>query len=241
MANDTDESEPQRIEINRDVDTEIHAAAYRRLAGADGPRFYLTLTFDAIAYRRLAGLLGANLKGRATVHFLDIQAPLDDDEEDDEPAASPQRTLPGVEVVETRMTVNGEDNQRVLTRRRRNGTTAEHSPQPHRFVENEFTPGLCGNCHMREDDELHDVAPWSLEMPRMHVYRPGPEGRCRWCYLSPDATIHGLPDDEPVSPLATRLLQDLADDASRVEPATEDEARQQAEAMSALAHRSAGS
>jgi hypothetical protein len=237
MANDTDESEPQRIEINRDVDTEIHAAAYRRLAGADGPRFYLTLTFDAIAYRRLAGLLGANLKGRVTVHFLDIQAPLDDDEEDDEPAASPQRTLPGVEVVETRMTVNGEDNQRVLTRRRRNGTTAEHSPQPHRFVENEFTPGLCGNCHMREDDELHDVPPWSLEAPQKHEYRPGQGGECRWCYLSAEATIHGLPDDEPVSPLASRLLDDLGD--SRRVPEGEEEAQQQAEALSVLAHRSA--
>lgn len=91
---DTPDQEP--IEINRDVDCMIYAGRYGKMAGSPAAQFYVTLVLDAATQSRLAGLLGANLKGQVTVHFLNIQPPLPDDEEDeDEEKPSNQRAFTG--------------------------------------------------------------------------------------------------------------------------------------------------
>lgn len=91
---DVDEdSLPLPIEINRDIACELYAVRYGRLAGSPSPRCYVTVTMDAVLYARLTGLLGANLKGTAVVHFVNIQPPLPD-EEPEEPAPSNQGSLP---------------------------------------------------------------------------------------------------------------------------------------------------
>lgn len=84
----TTEETDEPIEVNRDIDCEIYGARYGRLAGSPTPRFYLTLTLDAVRYANLCGLVGANLKGTVNVHFNNIQAPLPDEEDEDEPASN---------------------------------------------------------------------------------------------------------------------------------------------------------
>lgn len=81
MTTETDEV-PEPVEVNRDIDCEIYAGRFGRLAGSPTPRFYLTLTLDAVRYANLAGLIGANLKGTVNVHFNNIQAPLPDEEDE---------------------------------------------------------------------------------------------------------------------------------------------------------------
>lgn len=68
----------------------------------------------------------------------------------------------GEEETETAtMTVNGEDGQKVIRRRRNNGAAADAGAAdpkewaPHFFALNDQTPGLCGYCHYRETDPIH--------------------------------------------------------------------------------------
>lgn len=83
--NEDDES----IEINKDIDCMIYAAKYGKLAGSPSSQFYVTLVIDGATQTKLAGILGANLKGRVTVTFLNVQPPLEEEDEDDE-ARGPQ-------------------------------------------------------------------------------------------------------------------------------------------------------
>jgi hypothetical protein len=83
----TTEEIPEPIEVNRDIDCEIYGGRYGRLAGSPTPRFYLTLTLDAVRYANLSGLIGANLKGTVNVHFNNIQAPLPDEEPEEDSGA----------------------------------------------------------------------------------------------------------------------------------------------------------
>ncbi len=80
---------PTPIEVNRDIVCEIYAARFGRLAGSPAPRFYVTLGIDATRYAQLAGLVGANLKGQVRIHVVDIQAPLPDEDEDQQDARRP--------------------------------------------------------------------------------------------------------------------------------------------------------
>jgi hypothetical protein len=80
---ETDETS-EAIEINRDVDCMIYAGRYGKLAGSPAAQFYVTLVLDAATQSRLAGILGANLKGQVTVHFVNVQPPLPDEEDEDE-------------------------------------------------------------------------------------------------------------------------------------------------------------
>lgn len=210
---------PEPIEVNQSVPCEIYGVRYSRLAGSPTPRVYATLTFDAVAYRRLGGLLGANLKGTVTMHVLDIQAPLDDDDDDDDFGPSvPSNQLPlaptaeETEVVD--MIVNGEPAK--VRRQRRNGSVNGSTGWVrHRFADDPDPEkvGLCGNCHKRLDDDIHDVAPWSAEAPELHAFRPGDDDAsvCRWCNGAAESPLHGDPEKqgEELTPLASKLLADL--------------------------------
>lgn len=157
------------IEVNRNIDCEIYAGSYRRLAGAPAPRFYLTLALDAVTYSSLCALLGANLKGAAVVHFTNIQAPLPD--EDDEATRSPyadQRPLtPPQEIEEARMSVDGLDNQRVRRPRRARAAKEDEKPSsgivPHAYTADIDQPGFCLYCKQSEGNELHNLTPAAEE------------------------------------------------------------------------------
>lgn len=81
----TEETEiPEPVDVNRDVHCMIYAGRYGKMAGSPTSQFYVTIAFDSIRYARLSSLLGANLKGRVVLHVVNIQAPLPDEEPEDE-------------------------------------------------------------------------------------------------------------------------------------------------------------
>ncbi len=151
--------ENETTEVNRSIPCEIYAVRAGRLAGSPTPRVYMTLTFDAVSYARLGGLLMANLKGTTTIHVVDIQAPLDEDGDDAQPPIpklTPQMALPEDDGTEVRtMIVDGAEVQ--VRTGKRNGSRADNGWTLHAFAVNEETPGLCGICHHREDDDVHDA------------------------------------------------------------------------------------
>lgn len=83
-AQELDGALAEPIEVNRNVDCMIYAGRYGKMAGSPVAQFYVTLAFDSIQYARLSAILGSNLKGRMTMHVVNVQAPLPDEEEDDE-------------------------------------------------------------------------------------------------------------------------------------------------------------
>lgn len=200
---ETDDAEI--VEVNQNIPCEIYAIRGGRLAGSPTPRGYLTLTFDAIAYRRLSGLLMANLKGTMMMHVVDIQAPLDDDPDDEQPIQklTPQIPLPDGEGVDTvTMSVNGV--AAPVKTGKRNGSRADGNWPLHAFKVNEETPGLCGVCHHREDDDLHDAA------KGVHVFTEGEPG-AETCSLCGNALEHEL-HERTLSPEAQALIEAIDED-----------------------------
>lgn len=121
---------PETVEINQDIDCEIYAVRGGRLAGSPRPRAYVTLSIDAVTHARLVGLLMANLKGATTVHVLNIQAPLDEPE-DDEPTNPPPFNQPAMV---------GLDGQPVL---------------PHEFAASVDSDDLCDKCGLHRENVIH--------------------------------------------------------------------------------------
>lgn len=265
---DATATSPEAIEVNRNIACMIYAANGARLAGSPTPQIALTVFFDAVVNARLGGLLLANNKGMVTINVVDIQAPLDDDPDDDKPVVkvpklTPQMELPediGIETVN--MVVNGEPAK--VRRPRKNGTRADNNWPLHAFKLNDETPGLCGICHHREDDDLHaahadnvqphafvphahdnqcDVCHLGEEMEihnegaRLHVFMfgDGGEDACHICGKPIDDAIH----EGALSPTAASLIASIEDEPDRREPATPEEALEQAQAVEALAKRGA--
>lgn len=149
MASDQDPDIPVTIEINRDVDCEIYAVKYSRLAGAPASRLQVTLTFDGVFHARLAAILGANLKGQATVHFVNVQAPLPDEPEDDDPKPSAQAPLAAVEPVDKKTANRGRE---VKTRAVSGNGEAVLA---HKFRPDEQDGTLCMYCRQGSGAEIH--------------------------------------------------------------------------------------
>jgi hypothetical protein len=127
------------IEINRDVDCMIYAGRYGKLAGSPAAQFYVTLVLDAATQSRLAGILGANLKGQVTVHFVNVQPPLPDEEEEEENTPSNQGRM-----------FRGEGSAGI------EGIIVEGAAfLPHVFVPSAANEEICGTCTTHRVTAIH--------------------------------------------------------------------------------------
>lgn len=136
---------PETFEVNRDVEAEIYAVKYSRLAGSPAARLHVTLSLDAVQHQRLCALLGVNLKGQAKVHFFNIQAPLPDEpEEEPEPAQKPLQA------------VNKETANRGRQTRTHQVAGNGEALLAHRFKADEAgDPTLCQYCLQGSGAEIH--------------------------------------------------------------------------------------
>lgn len=131
-------TEPETVALNQDAEAVIESYRGGRLQGSDGPRTYVTFSFDTRLHRRLIGLLAAHLKDKVTLRFGDIQIMLDDledSEDDDDGPASPP--LP------------------IFSHAVKNG--AGDVILPHKFEPDPQDTIKCKRCELGEAHEVHKV------------------------------------------------------------------------------------
>lgn len=139
--------DPEVFEVNRDVDVSIYAAGFKRMAGSPASQFSVTFLFDAQQYAKLIPVLGINLKGRATIHIVDIQAPLPDQEEEPEP----KKNQPPLQVVP-----KGEENGRAPRKPKAHAVSGGgEAILPHAFKPDEQDGTLCRYCQLGSAHEMH--------------------------------------------------------------------------------------
>lgn len=191
------------IEINREIECEIYAHRSMRLAGSPSSRTVLTLTFDGVRHSRLSGLLGANLKGRIRINVIDLQAPLEEDDEKELPDAGVVR--------QAELALQGRTPEEVLDRRDEDHREAYSVDnvgnvwRPHSFAPSPEDAAKCALCQMGEGHGLHEgrkrqAARTALrrraETLIPHPFTAGPgEGPasaavCVYCNLAEEDEIH---------------------------------------------------
>lgn len=218
------------VEINREIECEIYAHRSMRLAGSPSSRTVLTLTFDGVRHARLSGLLGANLKGRVRINVIDLQAPIEEDDEANLPEAGVlrQAALP--------MTRNTPED--MIDRR-----DADHREaysvdnignvyKAHGFAPADDDTAKCALCGMGEGHDLHagkrrttskTAQRRKTETLLPHPWTPresedGPAGpqTCAYCDLPDDDPIHDRGEAEGSGDGADKGPDELPSFADRV-------------------------
>lgn len=205
----------ERVEINREIDCEIYAHRTGRLQGSPTPRVYLTLTFDGVRHAKLSGLLGANLKGSIRVNVIDLQAPLEEDEEEDLPDAGVARQEPLAYAPPVRQTPGEliDERDAGAAGRLSHATDGQGNVyKPHGYAPSPLDAQKCALCGSGESHDVHagqkrQTARRALarraETLLEHVWTPvrqegepaAPE-TCAYCDLPSDSPIHNARADE---------------------------------------------
>lgn len=200
------------VEVNREIECQIYGHRTSMLAGSPNPRTYLTIAFDGVRHAKLSGLLGANLKGTIRINVIDLQAPLEADDEADLPDAGVpvQAALQPLTQERRRspedLIADREEDHRVAYMT----DGAGHVYKAHGFAPSPQDAKKCALCNAGETHDVHagkkrQTARRALrnraEMLLEHVWTPvrqdaGSPEACAFCDLPHDAPIHNDRADE---------------------------------------------